>query len=269
MQPFQSLRPKRATGGGAGYPSCVSFLIGCFAVFLFVGCASVETHTSPVSSGERLVKPDRLLIYDFAVSPEQVQLDEGITRDVSETVQGKEGIPKTQKELELGRRVARSLTENLVKELGKYGILAERASGPPPTKSNVYFVKGRFVSIDEGSMTQRMVIGFGMGRSVVRAEGKIYQPTAQGPRLVGLFDSEVKSGRKPGMGPMIGVGAAAGRIATSAAISGGIGVVSETTNVLPFSASLEANVQKMAKDLARKAARGWVKRGWLPSDVLD
>ncbi len=248
----------------------VYWLLSCFAVFLFVGCASVETQTSPVSlGGERLVKPELTLIYDFAVSSEQVQLDKGIMSDISETVQGKEGTPKTQKELEVGRRVAKSLTENLVKELGKYGILAERASGPPPTKSNVYFVKGRFVSIDEGNSTQRMVIGFGMGRSVVRAEGKIYQPTPQGPRLVGLFDSEVKSGRKPGMGPMVGVGAATGRIATSAAISGGIGVVSESTDVLPFSASLEANVQKMAKDLARKAARSHVKHGWLPSDVLN
>ena len=195
-------------------------LLSCFAVFLFVGCASVETHTSPVSlGGERLVKPERVLIYDFAVSPEQVQLDEGIIRSVSETVRGTEGTPRTQKELELGRRVSRSLTENLVKELGKYGIPAERASGPPPTKSNVHFVKGDFVSIDEGSMTQRMVIGFGMGRSVVRAEGRVYQMTAQGPRLVGLFDSEVKSGRKPGMGPMVGVGAATGNIVASAAIS--------------------------------------------------
>ncbi len=270
MQPFKSLIPRRATGGGAGYPSCVSFLIGCFAVFLFVGCASVETQTSPVSfGGERLVKPERVLIYDFAVSPEQVQLDEGITRSVSETVRGTEGTPRTQKELELGRRVSRSLTENLVKELGKYGIPAERASGPPPTKSNVHFVKGDFVSIDEGSMTQRMVIGFGMGRSVVRAEGRVYQTTPQGPRLLGLFDTEVKSGRKPGMGPMVGVGAVTGNIVASAAISGGIGVVSESTDVLPFSAGLEGNVQKMAKDLARKAARGWVKRGWLPSDVLD
>ncbi len=269
MQTLKPLRPRKALIGGAGYPSLVSLLLCCFVVFFFMGCASVETRTSPVSlGGERLVKPERTLIYDFAISPEQVQLDEGIMRSISETVQGKEGTPKTQKELEVGRKVARALSEHLVKELGKYGILAERASGPPPTKSNVYFVKGRFVSIDEGNMTQRMVIGFGMGRSVVRAEGKIYQPTPQGPRLVGQFDSEVKSGRKPGMGPMIGVGAAAGRIATSAAISGGIGVVSESTDVLPFSASLEANVQKMAKDLARKAARSHVKHGWLPSEVL-
>ena len=247
----------------------VYWLLSCFAVFLFVGCASVETRSSPVSlGGERLVKPELTLIYDFAVSPEQVQLDEGIMRGIFGTVRGNEGTPKTQKELEVGQKVARALSEHLVKELGKYGILAERASGPPPTKSNVYFVKGRFVSIDEGNMTQRMVIGFGMGRSVVRAEGKIYQPTPQGPRLVGQFDSEVKSGRKPGMGPMVGVGAAAGTLATAAAVSGGIGATSEVADTLPFSASLEANVQKMAKDLARKAAHRYVREGWLPPQVL-
>jgi len=70
------------------------------------------------------------------------------------------------------------------------------------------------------------------------------------------------------MGPMIGVGAAAGTIATSAAISGGLGVMSEASDSLPFSASLEANVQKMAKDLAERAAKRYVREGWLPAAVL-
>ena len=136
MQTLKPLRPRKALIGGAGYPSLVSLLLCCFVVFFFMGCASVETRTSPVSlGGERLVKPERTLIYDFAVSPEQVQLDEGITRDVSETVQGKEGIPKTQKELELGRRVARSLTENLVKELrGSMEFLRRGQVGLPRQK---------------------------------------------------------------------------------------------------------------------------------------
>ncbi len=35
-----------------------------------------------------------------------------------------------------------------------------------------------------------------------------------------------------------------------------------------FSASLEANVQKMAKELAKKAAIRYVSEGWLPPQVL-
>ena len=68
---------------------------------------------------------------------------------------------------------------------------------------------------------------------------------------------------------MVGVGAAAGTIATSAAISGGLAVSSEVADALPFSASLEANVKKMAKELAEKAAKFYVRKGWLPQQVLD
>ena len=243
--------------------------LSCVALIFFVGCASVETSSSPkYHYGQRLPKPEKLLIYDFAVSAEQVQLDDGISADLGRAVTGKDATPKRVLQLQEGRKVASALSESLVTELSKYGILVQRGSGPYPTKGNVYYVRGHFVSINEGNQTQRMVIGFGMGRSIVRAQGEVYRPTPQGPQRIAEFTSEVKSGRKPGMGPMIGVGAAAGTIATSAAISGGLGVMSEASDSLPFSASLEANVQKMAKDLAERAAKRYVREGWLPAAVL-
>ncbi len=242
---------------------------GCFAVLLFVGCASVETQThKKYLGGEPLVKPDKLLIYDFAFTRDQVQLDEGIGKDLTKLVKGREGIPKRELELEVGRKVANALSANLVNELGAYGILAERATRTPSTTENVLMVKGQFVSIDEGNSTQRMVVGFGLGRSIVRAQGQVYQMTPQGKRHIGGFDSEVKSGRKPGMGPMVGAGAVMGNMAVSAGVSGALGVASETSDSLPFSASLEANVKKMAKELANKAAKRYVREGWLPPQVL-
>ena len=71
-----------------------------------------------------MAKPEKLLVYDFAVSPGEVTLDDGIGEDVAQVVKSTEGIPKAQMELELGRKVAVALSENLVVELGKYGILA-------------------------------------------------------------------------------------------------------------------------------------------------
>jgi hypothetical protein len=40
-------------------------------------------------------------------------------------------------------------------------------------------------------------------------------------------------------------------------------------DALPFSASLVANVKKMAKDLAERAARFYVKQAWLPPEAVD
>ncbi len=113
-----------------------------------------------------------------------------------------------------------------------------------------------------------MIVGFGVGRSVVKAQGRVFRMTPKGKELLTEFESEVISSRKPGLGPMVGVGAAAGTAVVAAGVSGGVGIASEVSDALPFSASLEANVQKRAKDLSKKAARFWVKRGWLPPQVL-
>ncbi|NKB80550.1 MAG: DUF4410 domain-containing protein [Nitrospirales bacterium] len=113
-------------------------------------------------------------------------------------------------------------------------------------------VKGRFLSIDEGNMTQRMVIGFGLGRSVVKAQGQAYEVTPLGTRLISEFESEVKSGRKPGMGPMVGVGAAAGSIATSAAVSGDSGSRPKWPMRYRF--------QPVSKPMSKKWPRNWLKR---------
>ena len=109
-------------------------------------------------------------------------------------------------EREVGRKVANALSENLVTELSKYEILCKRATAPPSPQDNVLLLQGRFMSVDEGNATQRMVIGFGMGRSVVQAHGLVYQLIPQGQKLLGQFETEVKSGGKPGIGPMVGLG---------------------------------------------------------------
>ncbi|NKB80551.1 MAG: hypothetical protein GKS05_01375 [Nitrospirales bacterium] len=65
------------------------------AVFSFVGCASVETQTYPqLLWNKSLTKPERLLIYDFAISPDQIQIDEGFGADITKLVKGAEGNPK-------------------------------------------------------------------------------------------------------------------------------------------------------------------------------
>ncbi len=261
------------SGGSCCQKKWVRFVVWTMTLglagFVITGCASVETRIGPrYVNPNSLTKPDKVLIFDFAVSPREVQLDGGWRAAIGRTAKGQEGIPKSQLELDVGHKVAKALSESLVKELGKYGILAQRTFNEPTSEENVHVVKGRFLSIDEGNKTQRMIIGFGVGRSVVKAQGRVFRMTPKGKELLMEFESEVKSSRKPGMGPMVGVGAAAGTAMVAAGVSGGVGIASEASDALGISASLEANVQKMAKDLSKKAASFWVKRGWLPSQVL-
>jgi len=66
-----------------------------------------------------------------------------------------------------------------------------------------------------------MVIGFGVGGTDLRTKVQVYQGTEAAPLLLQEFEAKAESSKKPGMGPMVGVGAAATSAASAAAVSGG------------------------------------------------
>lgn len=55
----------------------LNILLGFVAALFLVGCTSV-TEVSKYA-GERLPKPERVLVYDLAVTPDEVKLDRGLS----------------------------------------------------------------------------------------------------------------------------------------------------------------------------------------------
>jgi hypothetical protein len=105
-----------------------------------------------------------------------------------------------------------------------------------------------------------MVVGFGAGASEVRTLVQVYEMTGAGRRLVEDFYTTVKSSRKPGFGPMAGAGAAAGRVVTSAAVSGGVSVATEHAQ------TVEGDASHTADEIATVLATFFAQQGWIPSD---
>src|SRR5438445_810518 len=173
-----------------------------------------------------LPKPQLIVVHDFGVSPGDVSLDSAIGARLIHMMRE---TPASEEELKIGRDVARIVTENLVKELGKLGLAAVPAAtaGSVSVSGPTLSIEGQFVSVNEGNRLRRMVVGFGAGASEVRTLVQAYETTPAGRRLVEDFYTTVKSSIKPGMGPMAGVRAAAGRAATSAMVSGGVGIATE------------------------------------------
>jgi hypothetical protein len=227
----------------------------CIIGFIVIaGCASATGVPSRRASMD-LPRPDRVLVYDFAVTPEQVALDRGIFPRVMRTVRS---APQTDEEIKVGEVVARALSDNLVSELRARGIDAHLASKSAPAGETTASIRGRFVHIDEGDQTMRTVIGFGFGGSQVRTHVQIYQGPESDARLVAEGDTVTQSGLKPGMGPMVGVGAIAGRAGTAAAVSGATTVVSET-----FFQTVEADAKRTAKEIADHITGYYKERGWI------
>lgn len=224
------------------------------AVAGMVGCArtSVQNVTARATG---LPRPQMIVVHDFGVSPGDVSLNSGIgarlIRMVRET-------PASEEELKLGRQVASLVTEHLVKDINKLGITAVPASAMTPVTGPSLAIEGHFLTVDEGNRLRRMVIGFGAGASEVRTLVQVYETTGEGRRLVEDFYTTVKSSVKPGMGPMVGVGATvAAGAATSAVVSGGVGAATEGSQ------SVQADAKHTAEEIAKVLKKFFVEQGWI------
>jgi hypothetical protein len=226
-------------------------LIALLMLGMAGACASTQVETVTTDISGPLPRPERVLVYDFAVSPEEVRLDRGLSARAAEATQG---TSRTEQEIETGRKVASALSVHLVKEIRNLGLDAERAFGPRQQENNDLAIEGHLLSIDEGNRTERVVIGLGAGRTDVQAEVVLYENGL----LVEQLETDAKSGMKPGMAETMGAGAAAGNLATSAVVSAGMAGASEA-----FGANVEADAARMAKKLAKQLEQFFARKGWI------
>jgi hypothetical protein len=237
-------------------------LLAFMMLAIAFGCAPTNVQQeSPTLT--QLPRPDHILVYDFAVSPDEVKLDTGLSADLMQKYQEHKGASRTAEEIKLGHKVADAVAEELVKKIRSYGLMAERAFGLPQGKGKVLMVKGQLLSIDEGNRTERVAIGLGAGRTSVQANVQVYELTPKGMQQVDSLRGTAKSGRKPGMGEMMGVGAIAGHLLASTLVSGVLSGASEMT-----SATVEADGKRLAEQIAADLGKFFVDQGWIPPDAI-
>jgi hypothetical protein len=220
-----------------------------------VGCTSTNVSMSSQYQGS-LPRPDRILIFPFATSPEEVQLD------WSPTVVGAwklQGLSADAERRKVGNAVAEALARKLVTKVQAMGLPAEFAAGPVPAASgSMLAISGQFLAIDEGSRAERVAIGLGAGRSEVRTAVQVAELFPEGRRLVESFEVDAKSGRKPGAAETMGVGAAAGHLAVSAAVTAAGSVASEA-----FGDDVDADAERTAAKIATVLQGFFQRQGWI------
>jgi hypothetical protein len=237
-------------------------LLSFIVLAIAFGCAPTNVQQDKMSATQ-LARPDHILVYDFAVSPDEVELDKGLSADLMQKYQEHKGSSRSAEEIKLGHKVANAVAEELVKKINSYGLFAERAFGLPQGKGKILMVKGQFLSIDEGNRTERVVIGLGAGRTDVQANVQVYEMTAKGMQEVDTLRGTAKGGRKPGMGEMMGIGAIAGHLLASTVISGALSGATEMT-----SATVEADGKRLAEKIAADLGNFFIDQDWIPPDAV-
>lgn len=220
------------------------------------GCAPARVQTQQAATIGRLPPPTGVAVEDFAVSPEQVRLDQG----VSARLQRMSGdVPLSQTQAQVAEEARMALAQELRARLASYGLPTMPAGVAAP-RPGTLLVQGQIVAINEGNRTRRVLIGLGAGHSSVSADAQLYYLAEPGrPSFVESFTANATSGRMPGMAAPLGVGAAAGHMATSAALGGAAHAVGEARRT-----DVEAEAARIADSLARQIGAFAEAQGWIP-----
>jgi len=216
-----------------------------------LGCASAKvTPGSRISDATTLPKPGVVLVYDFAVTADDVVVNTfGHAFESEETNRSKED--------EAAYAAANSLSEELVKQLRERGIHAERASRSSAPPLNAIVLKGQFLSVKTGSRTKRMLIGFGAGSSGLTVRVQAYQQTQSGLLRIAQAEAEASGSKMPGMAVPVAGGAAMGTAGMSAVISGGMNIAKETRG------AVNPDAARMAGKIVERAKAFYERQGWL------
>jgi len=230
------------------------------ALLVVAACAPTSVEVTGEVSGQ-LPRPNRILVYDFAVTPEEVELDQGLGADIKNEIEHDTSLSaRTAQEIKIGHAVANVMSEELVKAIQGYGFPAERALGLPSPGPHTYLVKGQLFSVDEGNSTERVVIGLGAGRTSVQARVQLYALTPEGMEKVETMRGEAKGMAQPGMAETMGVGAIAGHLLVSTLVSGTLMTAGELTWN-----SVDGDGKRLAKSAAADLEKYFISQGWLQS----
>jgi hypothetical protein len=229
--------------------------IALLGLALASACTSTESQIE--TGGQMLPRPTVVVVDAFAISPTEVTLNEGLTGEVKSVVSGR-STPRSQQELQVGHQVADAIADNLVTEIRDMGLPAQRGRGLPSGVRNAVLIAGQLVSIDEGNQAERVAIGFGAGRSDVRAQVQVLELTPDSTKLIDTIEVDAKSGLTPGMAETMGAGALTGHLLVSALVSGGVQVATQT-----LSDTVVADADRAAKGIAKQLSSLFTQQGWI------
>lgn len=149
--------------------------------------------------GQIVPKPDRVAIHDFAVSIDAVTLDQSIAGRLRRNRLLKHGKDADSTPEVLVQHVQAAFSKALTDQLEKDHIATATASDAETERERASLVvDGEFTAIDEGSKSERVMIGLGSGASDLKAHVTVSSVTAGRSTVVLTFDLDSTSGKKPG-----------------------------------------------------------------------
>lgn len=226
---------------------CLIFLV------IATGCASTEVVSRERLVNEKLARPSKILIYDFIANPADLPKDSAVA--VNATVHSPALTPD---KIKLGRKLGASIATELVEEIRKMGLVAEKASPKSKLQVNDIVLRGYLVSVSEGDTVKRVVVGFGYGASELETAVEGYQMTANGLRKLGSAKLKSAGGKMPG-----GALGAVSMIANANPAGLIVGAVVKGYGEYTGNTKIDGLARDTAKEIGEKLQIKFKEEGWI------
>jgi hypothetical protein len=197
------------------------------------------TGTSP------LPKPDKILVYDFAINPDDIQVDKMQAMRPRHLIAG-DKTPDA-----IAASAGKKYSQELVKALAKTGIPVEHVAQDTPPSDNSMLVQGSFTALKEGNKTERDSIGMGAGGADVETKVEVHVKTPSDSIMFSQFTTDTKTAKNVGSA----VGVAAGLNPAAAVAKSTVGDRRKNANAYA-SKTADATAKQIIKAMAEQ---GWVK----------
>jgi hypothetical protein len=241
-----------AIGGCSGSSESMPTLPTAGGLTAGATSSAAQVEGAPIASGP----PNQIIVFPFATSTAEVTLNQGfgarLYREYSDENQ-------TAEQTQLARATAQNICMQVATSLASSGWnSACQPRGTPVTGDNTLIVDGIFSDISQGNRAERMVIGFGLGASVVDTQVTLYQYSSGKSVPLLTFTTHADSGEMPGVGITGPAGAAAGGAAAAATL----GVNVAASGVKNVTSSTGYLVDQSAKQIVSQANNYFSRQGW-------
>ena len=224
-----------------------------FLAVVVIGCASTDVAVKSGTSNEFIAKPGFIYVFPFVSNPADIPVwSTAAQRHIQPSKL------QTPEESKIGRELGAAVATKLVKEINDMGLMAVEGSKQSSPQINDIFLIGYFESIDEGSTTKRLLLGFGSGDAELKTSVEAYQMTENGLRPLGSADADSSSNKTPGLFVPIAVLAATAN-PIGLIVMGTAKIAGEVTGKGKIEGTAIRTAEGIAKELKiRFKARGWI-----------
>jgi hypothetical protein len=233
------------------------FAMSVVALVALAACAGVKVSDREILVTKQLPRPNHIYVYDFVADSADVPADSALANHPSVTKP-----PQTPQQIALGREIGDELARQLVGEIEAMNLPAELATSQTQPELNDIIIRGYVLTVDPGSATERVAIGFGEGAAELKVALEGFHMTDHGLEKVGSGTADTSANDSPGAAVPLVVAVASGN-PIGLIVSTGVKVYGEESG----SSTIQGKAKDVVAEIAKQIRPRFEKQGWIPPAV--